>query len=1145
MRYALLHNHTRYSIKDSLVQPIEYVKAINKYNNSQSDHEIIAFALTDNSNMFGLIDYHKACTNPIAGSNCKALKPIYGNEIYHIDTYIDKSKLKQNEIYNLVLLAASEEGLENLYAITTEAGTHKIKNDSCEIFVAEESYLDNHGRGIIALCGGIHSKIGSFVLKGEYEKAKNLALYFNDIFDEFYLEILPYDNCKHAMLVNNALLRIHKETNLPLVITGDTHYIYKEDKEYHDILNCINNIEISNVQAHMRTPQEMIMWCKENNIPLEAVENTAKIADKCCADITPKDTRGLMPSFKCPEGYDADAYLKKQIFLGFKKKFSSNNTVSNINEYIKRLNYEYSIIKSMGYSSYFLILWDFCKYCENNDILLGPGRGSSVGSLAAYCLNITKVDPIKNNLVFERFLSPERIDEPDVDIDVASSDRQEAIEYFENKYGREHVCQIAAFGQYKLKSTIKAVLSMGKEYSSKFQNSITKDIPDFLGGESVTYDLLEDINKNSYNHDNLSPVELKQASKIYSNLQKLFREDSRVEKAVKKICGAISGISTHAGGVVISSKQLRKNMPLMVGGESAVLLVSQLNMEGIHYLHGLKIDVLGLKALSIIKKCMEYTGLEKEWYDDENTDDKNIYDFLREGNRKNIFQMSKYTAMKMIKGFNVTDLNGLSVVNACNRPGPLTKGPDGKSMADRYREAVKALIPLKQNERIDFIAADTKGQLIYQEQLMMIGQVMAGYSLGNADFRIRRTISKKDVKKIPEIRNEFVYGKKSIFNEKGEVCGISQEPSKYCTGAVNLGFSEEKALKVFKNIEACAVYCFNKSHSCAYSFLAYKTAWLSYYYPVEYATTCMNFYAEDGKTNEIIDTLNECKRRSIKILPPDINESQDSFHIALNNNRDKSIRFGLLGIKDVGKSALQAVKALTHIDGSFTSFDNFLMRTLDHVNNSTLRKELSNTYENITRKRDKKGNIIINVRNPFSKKNVIALIKAGAFDSLESNRYKLFNDFIKFRNKKKEIESELLEEDKYDAQKKSEWELETLGYCALNHRLNSVLSTYEDLSKYKNNDKVNIYAIVKSFRRNTKLTKTNQKYYKMNLEFKDGTTMYINIWDNIYEKYKDIFKYISLNYKNTNIIIKLEGIFFKNESFTNLNVDFIEIMNLK
>ena len=1024
MRYALLHNHTKFSIKDSLTSSAEYVKAINEYNDSNEEHEIVAFAMTDNSNMYGLIEYHKACINQLESNSCKKLKPIYGNEIYHINNYIDISKLKYEEIYHLVLLAANDEGLENLYAITTEAGIHKVKLPSYDMPAAEESYLEEHGRGIIALSGGLYSKIGHFIINGQYEEAKDLALYFQNIFDEFYLEILPYDDCDEVMFINKALLKIHKETGLPLVITGDTHYIYKEDKEYQDILKSINNMEISKVNSYMRTPEEMISWCRENDIPLEAVENTGRIADKCSVDITPKDTKSLMPSFKCPKGYIPNSYLKKEIFLGFKKKFLLGNKTSFIKKYIERLNYEYKIITAMGYSSYFLILWDWCRYCKNNDILLGPGRGSCTGSLIAYCLDITNIDPVKNNLIFERFLNPERMDEPDIDTDVASVDRKEAIEYFQNKYGIEYVCQIAAFNKYKIKSTIKAVLS---RYDNKFKNDITKNIPDFLGGESVTYELLEDIKKNPYNHNNLSQREINQGIIIYDKLQKLFTKDPKLEKAVKKICGGISKISIHAGGVVIFSQKIKKHMPLMMGSESAVLLVSQLNMEGIHYLHGLKIDVLGLKSLSIVKEAMKTIGLERKWYESDDTDDKKVYHFLRKGNTKNVFQMSKYMATQMIKDFNVTDLDGLSTVNACNRPGPLAKDASGKSMVDKYKAAVigRGI----ENNLIDFAGKDTKGVLIYQEQLIKLGQVMAGYSLGNADLRIRKTIAKKDIRRIAEIRNEFVYGRQSLFNEKGEVCGISKEISKYCMGAVKLGFSEEEALKIFKNIETSAAYCFNKSHSYAYAFLSYKTAWLSFYYPAEYAAACMNFYAMDGKTEEIIKTLGEVKKRNIKIFPPDINESKADFNVSVNNGC-KSIRFGLLGIKEIGKAVLDSITILIKIDGPFTSFDDFLRRTLDDVNNGTLRKELSKNYANVTRKRDKSGKIVINVRNPFSKRNVTALIKAGAFDKFEPNRYKLFNDFIKFRNKKKELESELIEEKSFNVEKKLQWELEILGYNA-------------------------------------------------------------------------------------------------------------------
>lgn len=1273
MRYALLHNHTRYSIKDSLVHSEEYVEAIYKYNNSQSLHKITTFALTDSCNMYGLVDYHKACTSgdytdgectngdfdnyhkecisekytdgdfdndhkaciseKYIDSECingdfendhKActsekyidsehinsdivnhnksctdekyadseyvnndfdnynnsctpsknidmkIKPIYGNEINHIDTYIDKSKLKYTEIYSLVILAKNEEGLENLYAISTEAGIHKVKNDDFELFALEENYLYTRGRGIIALSGGIYSKIGRFILNDEYEEAKKLALHFNDIFDEFYLEILPYDN-RDFMKVNNALLKMHKEINLPLVITSDTHYIYKEDKEYHDLLKSINNSEASSIDQHMRTPDEIITWCKDNKIPLSAVRNTALIADKCTADITPKDTRELMPSFKCPKGYDEDSYLKKQIFEGFKKKISEKNKAVNkakneavnktknkvmneginetknkainktinISKYIKRLNYEYSVIKSMGYSSYFLILWDFCVYCENNNILLGPGRGSSVGSLVSYCLNITKIDPVENNLIFERFLNNEREDEPDVDIDVASVDRKEALEYFETRYGMEYVCHIAAFCQYKIKNTIKAVLGTDKKYSVKFKNSITKNIPDLLGGQSVTYDLLEDIKFNKDKYDNLSIREIRKANNIYDDLQKLFNENPKAEKAVKKICGAISNVSTHAGGVLISSKKLRNNMPLMAGENSIVHLISQLDMDGIHYLHGLKVDVLGLKTLSIVKKSMEYCNLGNDWYNDEKTDDKNIYDFLRQGNTKNIFQMSKYTASKMIKDFSVTDLKGLNAVNACNRPGPLSKGIDGMSIANKYINSIREF----QNEKLDFITNDTNGQLIYQEQLMMLGMMMAGYSLGNADIRIRKTIAEKDLKKIPEIKNEFVYGRKSIFNKDEGIYIISSEPSNYCKGAINMGFTEEESLNVFKSIECAASYCFNKSHSYAYAFLSYKTAYLSLYHKAEYAAACMNIYSSNGNNDKVFDTLNECRRRGIKIFLPNINEASDNFTVFCDDNNNKSVRFGFLGIKDVGSSISEIIKDLIDTDGTFTSFEDFLKRTLDDRNNSTLRKKLSTSYENITRRLDKNKRIVINVRNPFSKRNVTALIKSGAFDELEYNRDKVFNEFIKFRNKKNELNKELLKEDEYDNDKKLKYELDTLGCYVSGTVLDNEAYPYIDLKMCKNNDEINIYGIVKSFRRSTKLTKTNEKYYKLNLELKDKSTVNINVWNNIYEKFGAVFKEILYNYKISTTVVKIHGKVYKDESFTNINVNNIELIS--
>ena len=548
-------------------------------------------AVNNNPNLFSMVEHHLACITPVKGgvNKGKTLHPIYGNEIYHIDTYANKEKLKSDERYHLVLLAKNQKGLENLFAITTEAGIHKVKGKTKDFQLVEEQFLDTHGEGIICLSACLGGKIAKLIVAGKYDEAKKLAWHFNGIFEEFYLEIQPHDMLPEQVLVNNALLQMHKETGIPLVITSDSHYVRKEDKEYHDILKEIDHMKGFVTNSYMWTPDELIDWCNKNGVPLEAIENTAKIADSCVADITPTDPKGLMPSFPCPPGYTEDSYLIKLTNEGMLHRFKVNKKIKDIRPYISRMNYELSIITQMGFSGYFLILWDWFKWCKQNDVLLGPGRGSAAGSVVAYFLDITKIDPIEHGLMFERFLNPQRIEEPDIDTDVSKVDRPKAIAYLQSKYGADYVCQIATFGQYRLKNTIKAVLSSEKGYTAEFQNSITRQIPDLLSGNAVTYDFLEDVVNKPEKHDDLKDSEIAQCNRVYDMLQDLFAKYPDVEKAVKKICGAISSIGAHAGGVVISSKPLSKHIPLMKGGAAAVLNVSQFNMDGVHYFHGLSL----------------------------------------------------------------------------------------------------------------------------------------------------------------------------------------------------------------------------------------------------------------------------------------------------------------------------------------------------------------------------------------------------------------------------------------------------------------------------------------------------------------------------------------------------------------------------
>lgn len=821
MRCAILHCHTVFSIKDATAQPEGYVKRIHEFNRSQDEHEIVAIAITEHGNMFSTVRNHMACVNPIPGDKEKrTVKPIYGNEVYHVDDLSKASEYKYDERYHLPLLAKDDEGLKNLVKITTHSGLNKIKARSKDFQITTLDYIKQNGKGIIGLSGCMGGKIGRLLISGQYDEAKALAIELSMALDEFYLEIQPHDTLPEQMLINNYLLQIHQETGLPLVITPDAHYVKKEDKKYHDLMKEIDHMSPFTVDAHLWTPDELIDWCNQYGFPLSCIENTAIIADKCTADITPKDPRGLMPDFKCPIGHTEDSYLTKLAHKGLKERIVANKHIrKNFSTYFTRLLYEIDIITQMGFSGYFLILWDWFKYCKDNKILLGPGRGSAAGSLVAYVLDITKIDPIKNDLIFERFLNPERIEFPDVDTDISKIDRPRAIKYLKDKYGDDYVCQIVTFGQYKLKNTIKAVLSAERGFTAEYQNSITKTIPDLIGGEGATYELVEyialtergaDIDNSRYSeiYAETTDRDIKRILDCYDTLQEVFKTNPEVKDAITHLRGAISQTGIHAGGVIVSSKKIGEHIPLMKGSDTAILNVCQADMGDVTFFNALKIDALGLKTLSQIRLCMDLAGIPEAWLDDEDTDDANVYKFLREGNTANVFQMHKPMPTSMIRDFNVENLEGLTAVNAGNRPGPLAKGEDGKSMVEKYIEVVNTGDMPSYDRRIDHVLAPTNGMLWYQEQLQEIGRIMAGYSLGASDIRIRKTLGKKQVKKIPEIRMEFVNGVKPTFGEDGSIIGQSTEPSPYCVGSVANGFDKSVAINVFADMEAFAKYCF-------------------------------------------------------------------------------------------------------------------------------------------------------------------------------------------------------------------------------------------------------------------------------------------------------------------------------------------------
>ena len=805
--FAHIHCHSCYSIQDAMPQLKDYVNAVYNQNQNSNKYNIVGFALTDHGSISGIVDEYTACNEPDFPE--RKTKALYGIEVYHC---LDVDNNPSNDRFHLVLIAKNNIGLHNIYEIASHAGTHLIHGKQKKFPTTDIEFLKTHGFGVIASSACLGGIIPKCILNGQYDEAEKYALLFNDIFDEFYLEVQPLE-IPEQLIVNDFLVKLSQKTGIPLIITSDSHYINKSDAAYHDILKDIAHQIKFTEPAYLRSPEEMEDYCVLHNIPLDCISNTGVLANHCNVDPKPKSDKDFFPEFPCPKGYNVETYLRKKAFEGLKERLVQNN-IQNPSKYIKQMLYELDVICGQGYAGYFLILSDWIKWCRNNDILVGPGRGSGAGSVVTYALRITSMDPIKNGFIFERFLSPERVEMPDVDIDIPRSKRAEAISYFVKTYGANNVAQIVTFGKYKIKNVTKDIMS---KLGCPFQeaNSITKDIPDMIDGKEVTWDLIEGVAVDPSNekYSNFTEAEKKQVANIYDKYQSLFRKYPVIYDAIKSICGCLKSTGVHAGGVIICKDDLRKHSQIYEPNGSSVLPVIQFDMHSIDFMKMLKIDALGLASLDIIKETMDLAGLDYDWYDSEDYNDPKVYEMLRNGETTDIFQMAGYMATKMINDFKVDNIEGLTAVNAGNRPGPLEKNPEtGKSMVDLYVERRETNIIPSIDSRIDDILKTTYGCIFYQEQCIFLGQRMAGYSLGKADSRIRKPLAKKKVKMIPEIRNEFTYGKKSLYDEDHNVIGISNEDSPNCDGAIKNGFNLEVSTQIFDIMEAFCKYASTKHH---------------------------------------------------------------------------------------------------------------------------------------------------------------------------------------------------------------------------------------------------------------------------------------------------------------------------------------------
>ena len=1076
IEFAQLHCHTKYSPQDAMPSHKAYVDAIYEQNQNSAKYHCIGYAATDHGNIFGLVKHYNACNNPDRKE--RKTKAIYGCEVYHC---IDVDNNPNGDRFHLVLIAVTQEGLTNLYQIVSHAGLHVIHGRQKDFPVTDLKFMSQHGKGIVALTACVGGIVPTCIINGQDTDALMYIDTLANIFDDVYLEVQPHD-FPEQLMVNSALVSIASQTGYKLVMTSDSHYIDTTDAQYHNILKNMCHQKLFTTNNHLFTPEEMETYCVTHNIPLDCISNTADIANIANVDPKPKDHRALLPVFPCPAGYDESSYLRKLSFEKLQEKIIKNQ-IDNPVKYIKQMAYELEIICNAGFAGYFLILWDWFEWCRANDILCGPGRGSAAGSVISYALNITKVDPIKNGFFFERFLNTGRLEFPDIDTDIPRSRRADAIKYLLGKYGVQNVSQIITFGEYKLKNTVKGIMSfLGCPFQES--NDVTKDIPDLVDGHNVTYELIEDVanNPDSEKYITMSDREKQGLKKNYDKLQEVFQKYPIVYAGIKNICGCISSTGIHAGGVIIANKPINENAAVIDGGDTAVLPLIQFEMADLDFFGFLKIDVLGLKTLDVIKATMDLAGLDYDWYDSEEYTDVAVYDMLRAGETTDVFQMSSYTPTAMLADFDVRDIDGICAVNAGNRPGPLEKDlKTGKSMVDLYIERKKTGIIESWHPDIDPILKDTMGCIWYQEHCMAIGQIMAGYDLSSSDSRIRKTLGKKLQKKIPEIKNEFIYGKQSEYDEDHNVIGMKDEASPYCVGSLARGYTQELSEKVFESMEAFAKYAFNRSHSFCYAVLGYKTAYLSMHHPVEFAIA--NCTVNEDQES-ITATLSLAKKRKIAILPPDINHSEVGF--SLDNG---AIRYGLKAIKGVGASVLNFIKDYKVIDPiPFSNFDDYYRRIHDPNNAAVL--TLLNELRRITGK---------NSPNPMKKDVEVALILSGAFDYCESNRYKLLNHYLVDIKKEKEIklmgESTArqlpLDEKEYVRKVKLALEKHYMGGYISEHPLDPF--PYADFESAQENEVIRTTGIVVGV--TSKLTKKGQEFLAIKFKTKDDIERTVNVFD--------------------------------------------------
>ncbi len=859
--FTHLHVHSEYSLLDGAARVADLPKRARELGQS-------AMALTDHGVMYGAVDFYKACKK-------EGIKPIIGCEVYVAPrTLFDKESKADADNFHLVLLAKNEKGYRNLCKIASKAAVdgfyYRPRTDKNE--------LKKYSEGLVALSACLAGEIPYLLTEGNYEGAKRALYEYKAIFEDFYIEIQDHDIEEQRMIMPE-LLKLAKETDTPLVATNDVHYVNRENAGYQDVLLCIqtgkkiadeNRMKFSTDEFYVKSEEEMRELFK---FAPEAIENTNKIADMCSFEF--EFHKKLLPQFPIPEGYSRTGYLEMLCKKGLIKRYGENVN-DKLNE---RLSYELNVINNMGFTDYFLIVSDFIGYAKRNGIYVGPGRGSAAGSIVAYVLEITDIDPIKYNLLFERFLNPERISMPDIDIDFCKERRGEVIDYVVEKYGKDNVCQIITFGTMKARAAIRdAGRVMDLPYAEV--DAVAKAVPKELG-ITIEKALEAPKLKEMYNNDEM--------------VKKLIDTALSIEDLPKS-----SG--THAAGVVICGERLDEHIPLSKNDD---VVVTQYTKDTVEELGLLKMDFLGLKNLTVIRNCVEFASSQGVEIDLKNIsyEEDEVYRMISKGDTAGVFQLESGGMTDFMKKLRPSNLEDIIAGVSLYRPGPMDFIP--QYIRNKHNpEMITYKHPL-----LEPILKDTYGCIVYQEQVMEIVRSLAGFSLGGADM-VRRAMSKKKVHEMEKARHNFIYGE------------VDEEGSVVIPGCLRRGIDEKTASSIFDDMDAFAKYAFNRSHAACYAVVAYQTAYLKHFYPVHFmAALITGFMDEASKVSIYVET---CKSMGIKILPPDINKSYSTFSVEGNH-----IRFGLGSVKNVGVAFVDRAVEERKNNGDFKSFSDFAKRMSD------------------------------------------------------------------------------------------------------------------------------------------------------------------------------------------------------------------------